>query len=139
MENEIIKVSDRVVNRINKDEYGQISAEISDQTAEQIIIGLCNVAGRVGEQAFNAVAQIYTDALMRQEYLEDQTIQSQAERLRRFNDQVDKAQSQLDLKDDQTVANFEKVCATLRANIEVQDKNMYKPSLLQRLFSKNRE
>lgn len=136
MENEISAVSDRVINRIYKNEYGQISAEISQESADQLIVGLCQVAGQVPEKALNVVSQIYADALARQEELEIRTMNDDAEIMRRFNDQVDDAMKQLDLRDSRTVESFEKVCNILGKNLRDQLQQKHKPSLFDKIFKR---
>lgn len=136
MENEVKLVSDKVVNRIARNEYGQIGMEISQESAIQLITGLCKVAGQVSDKAFNTVAKIYTDALMRQENLEIKTMDGEAEIMRRFNDQVDDAMKRLDFSQPETVECFEKVCNTLRNNLLSQLHGKHKPSLLDKLFKR---
>ena len=135
MDNEVMSVSDKVINRISKNEYGEIGVEISQESASQLISGLCVVAGQVTGQTFNTVAQIYADALKRQENLEIKSMDDEAEIMRRFNDNVDKAMAGLDLSDTNKVLNFELVCRTLRENLmsEFKCKNN-PPSLLSKLF-----
>lgn len=136
MENEISAVSNKVINRIYKNEYGQISAEISQESAEQLIVGLCQVAGQVPEKALNVVSQIYADALARQEKLEIKTMDQEAEIMRRFNDKVDKAMETLDLANPITVESFERVCDKLGEQLRQQLQQQYKPSLFDKIFKR---
>lgn len=130
-------VSEKVINRISKNEYGEISAELSQESATELITGLCEVAAQVSASAFNTVATIYADALMRQERLEMKTMENEAEIMRRFNDQVDNIMIQLDLSNSETVKNFESVCCTLRNNLLEELNKRHKPSLFDKLFRRS--
>lgn len=139
MDNEIMTVSDRVINRIAKNEYGQISTEISQESASQLICGLCEVLTKVSGQSLDAVVKIYSDALMRQENLEIKNMDNEAEVMRRFNDQIDKAMDQLDFSKPETVTSFELVCGSLRDNLLSQFEHKHNPSLLEKLFKRGKK
>lgn len=134
MKDEIMDVSERVVNHITRDEYGKISMEISQESATQLIMGLCRVAGQVSERAVDVVARIYSEALARQEFLEIKSMENEAEIMRRFNDQVDECLKNLDLKDTAMVNNFGIICEQLRRNLLAQFPNKQKVSLLDKIF-----
>lgn len=132
--NDVTVVSKNVINRVSKNEYGEISAEISQESADQLIAGLSMVAGQIASSAFESVAQIYANALMRQERLELKSLMDEAECMRRFNNQVDKAMEKLDFSQPGIAENFEKVCETLRKNLLTELQSKHRPSLLDKLF-----
>lgn len=135
--NEVIETSNHVVTCIEKNEMGKIKAELSDQSAEELIVGLTYVASNLSTAAFETISKIYTNAILAQERLEIKDMQDEATILKRFNDQVDNVILQLDLKDIKTVENFERVIESLRRNLREQLSGKKKRSLLGMLFKRN--
>ena len=59
-ENELVSVTDRVMTRIQKNQYGDIQAELSDAAVSELITSLMDIAGKVSADIYQTVSQIYT-------------------------------------------------------------------------------
>lgn len=137
-ENGLVPVADRVMTRIQKNQYGDIQAELSDESVAVLITSLMDIAGKVSADAFQAVSQIYTQAIISEERLQEKNMAVEAYLMKDFNDKVEKAMLQLDLKDTETVENFNKVVASLREGLRMQLSKRTRPSIINRLFGKKR-
>jgi len=135
-ENPIEIVNTAVIEKAKSGDYSAISNIISDESAEQLIIGLVGIASQLPAQAFTTISEIYTKAIIAQERIEIENIHSEAEILRRFNDQVDKVMDDLDLRDTVSVDNFTKVVSQLRDNLDREFKNRSKPNIFGKIFGR---
>ncbi len=136
-ENELVSVTDRVMMRIQKNQYGDIQAELSDAAVSELITSLMDIAGKVSADIYQTVSQIYTQAIISEERIQEKSMAIDAMVIKKFNDQVEKAMLQIDLKDSETVKNFNDVVATLRGNLRMELSGRRKHSLISRLFRKN--
>ena len=135
-ENPIEIVNTAVIEKAKSGDYSAISNIISDESAEQLITGLVGIAAQLPAQAFTAISEIYTKAIIAQERIELENIHNEAEILRKFNDQVDKAMDDLDLRDTVSVDNFTKVVSQLRANLDQEFKVRSKPNIFGKIFGR---
>ena len=135
-ENPIEIVNTAVIEKAKSGDYSAISNIISDESAEQLITGLVGIASQLPAQAFTTISEIYTKTIIAQERIELDNIHSEAEILRRFNDQVDKAMDDLDLRDTVSVDNFTKVVSQLRANLDQEFKVRSKPNIFGKIFGR---
>ena len=135
-ENPIEIVNTAVIEKAKSGDYSAISNIISDESAEQLITGLVGIASQLPAQAFTTISEIYTKTMIAQERIELDNIHSEAEILRRFNDQVDKAMDDLDLRDTVSVDNFTKVVSQLRANLDQEFKVRSKPNIFGKIFGR---
>ncbi len=135
-ENPIEIVNTAVIEKAKSGDYSTISNIISDESAEQLIIGLVGIASQLPAQAFTTISEIYTKTIIAQERIELENIHSEAEILRRFNDQVDKAMDHLDLRDTVSVDNFTKFVSQLRANLDQEFKLRSKPNIFGKIFGR---
>lgn len=135
-ENLLVTVSDRVIEKANTGDYDGVLSEIVNENVDQLISGLVTVVSAVPEAALNALAGIYSQAIISQERIEMENIKTEAELLRRFNDRVDFLMLQLDLTNEETVENFSKAVTLLQDSLSKQFKDRSKPGILSRLFGR---
>ncbi len=137
---EVEIVEDRVLTHIRANEYGDIYAEISDQTSAQMIAGLVSIAGQVSDAAFEKISDIYCLSIISKLKKDVTQIEKDAEAykliLQTFNRQVDEALKNIDLSNPVEATTFDSVCRTLRDNLESEFriKRKIKGSFLDRIF-----
>ncbi len=131
-EYDLVTTSDKVVARIQNNEYDAIQLELSGETAVNLIYGFANVVGKVSSDAFQTVSEIYTQAIIQQANLELKHMNKDADEMTWFNDKVEEVMSQLDLKDPQQVDSFEKVINILANSLQIK-LSRSRPTLLRLL------
>ena len=135
-DNSIMKINEAVIEKSNTGKYDEIITLLSEENTERLIAGFVSIAAAIPAQAFNTVSDIYAKSIVAQEHLEMKNIESEAEILRHFNDQIDKAMEQLDLKDSVSVDNFTKAVTALRDALETQMKVRSKPNIFSKIFGR---
>ncbi|MCI6008598.1 MAG: hypothetical protein MRZ48_00455 [Anaerostipes hadrus] len=134
-DNEGTSLTNRVCNRIEKNDYNGIALELTNEAMGDLIVGFAQVASSVSGEVLSKVSSLFESAIEKQAMLDCVCMQSQAEAMRRFNDQVDRVTEKLDLTDPRSLEAFTIACDVYRKNLETEFMKMYKPTIRETVLS----
>lgn len=119
MSNEIIDLK-TLSNLDEMENYNKISDWMKGSSDAEIIIGMIKLAGKLSEEALSIISGMYIEKLRSREKLELKDLQTEADIMRSFNDNISKVMKTIDLNNSETVRNFEKTCESFRENLRTQ-------------------